>query len=478
MRTIKRPLIWILTALLLVSPAAAPAAASVASPAESSGYIVQLNAPLPPDLLSEEDPSLLRAISSKLGLYSVRDEEILHRLTETGLVEYAEPDCVAELFDTDHSAEADPAAWPLEMLKTARGDELGCFGQGVRIAVIDSGCAPHRELADAIRPGWNFLNGTDNVTDNIGHGTFVSGLIAAGDNGFGITGAAPRASIVPLKCFDSGVSTYASTLAAAVFAAVDGFHCQVINMSFGLEKPSKTLETAINYAVDHGVVCVASAGNRGTTAPYYPAALPNVIAVGAVDSEGTVASFSQRNDTLSVMAPGKGIYSTVPSGGYAVNQGTSFSAPLVSALCARLLSADSTLKPQELMRLLTASARDLGEEGYDTAYGHGLAQLDDAMTLLLSDRDCFLSPLLVEDGTVRVSLFNNSDSLLAGQCLFTRFSPSGIMEDIVGQDVVLSPGQAVTVTVPAEAGRLKCTFWPGLYEISPITAYRECEVTT
>lgn len=477
----KKYIYWLLLAIFLcaLQSAAIPVLAADQQSCESIGYIIQVNTPLPMTLALSDTESPVQEISAELGLYAIQDPALVEALQAEGLVEHVEPDYIVELFDTETTAPAETDAlelWHLDMLDTARGDTLGCYGQGVRVAVIDSGCAGHAELESALLPGWNYLTKTDDVTDNIGHGTFVSGLIAAADDGVGVIGAAPEARIVPLKCFDNGVTTRVSTLTAALYDAVDEFDCRVINMSFGIKSYSETLDKAICYAVDHGAVCVASAGNLGTSSLYYPAALPNVISVGAVGSDRTVASFSQRNDALTVVAPGKELLSTTADGNYATKSGTSFSAPLISALCARMLSADASLAPQDIQHFLTASATDLGEEGYDTSYGHGLASLSGAMSRLMTSTDCFLSPFRVTESSLQISLCNNTEDYIAGQCLITQYQ-DGLMKDLVWQNIRLAPGEATTVEVPWMDHTVKCAFWPNLDNISPITPYRECEVT-
>lgn len=475
----KRRAAWIFALIILLMaalPLPAPAASASAEDAESAEvWIVRLASPLPAMLMEEgEEDAPLAPLHEEQSIYIVKDPVLLEMLLEEGMLDWAEPDMEVELF-AEGEEETDPTRWPLDMLGMDRGDSLGCCGQGVRVAVIDSGCNAHSELAHALLPGYNFINGTGDVTDNIGHGTFVSGLIAAEDDGIGTTGGAPDAKIVPLKCFDSGYSTKVSVLATAIYAAVDQYDCRVISMSFGLKSNSKTLETAVTYAVEKGAVCVASAGNYGNATLYYPAALPNVIGVGSVDRDGEVSSFSQRNESLTVTAPGREVYSTTASGSYTTKNGTSFSAPLISAMCARLISADGDIAPREVMRLLTASAKDLGAEGYDTDYGHGLADLNGAMELLLAENKVFLSPFRVKEGLAEISLFNNSAEALTGQCVLTRYS-GGVMRDIFWEDVSLPPGESVKISLPDPLDRIKCFFWSDYENIEPVTPFRECEV--
>ena len=393
------------------------------------GYIIQLTSPLPSLFHLGEQPLPLQEIYAPLGLYALEDPAYLDELREADLISYAEPDYIVELF-VEETSSLDVLTgsaydlWHLDMLGTSHGNDHGCFGQDIRVAVIDSGATSHVDLSANLLPGYNFLTDTADVTDNIGHGTFVSGLIGADDNGFGVTGAAPDVEILPLKCFDNGISTTVSTICRAIYAAVDEYDCQILNMSFGIKKYSETFETAINYAADNGVITVASAGNLGDSTLYYPAAFENVIGVGAVDEQGAVASFSQRNDSVLIVAPGKSVYSTTNTGEYAKKSGTSFSAPLVSGALARLLNTNPSLTVVDVISLLTNTAKDLGEEGYDTSYGYGLLSLPDLFASRLQDTSVFLSPFRRLDSTRQISIVNSGSEHFTGQCFYVEYVSS------------------------------------------------------
>src|SRR5204862_5471906 len=128
---------------------------------------------------------------------------------------------------------------------------------------------------------------------------------------------------------------YGNIANAITYAADNG--ARVVNLSLGGSANSSTLQDAVNYAWNRGVVVVAAAGNAGTSDPYYPAALSNVIAVGATDQSDAKASFSQSGSWISVVAPGVGVYSTTMDGGYLAYSGTSYSAPQVAALAALIM---------------------------------------------------------------------------------------------------------------------------------------------
>jgi subtilisin family serine protease len=164
-----------------------------------------------------------------------------------------------------------------------------------------------------------------------GHGTFCAALLAA---------LAPDAMIMPLRAFDDNGDADAFTIARAIRYAVQN-GANVINMSFGMDSEYKVVKDAIQFATNHGVDVVASAGNDNGNIQQFPAAFPNVLGIAATDLTDKKASFSNYGHDVFVDAPGVNIISAYPGGYYAVASGTSFSAPFVSAEAA-LLRAAST----------------------------------------------------------------------------------------------------------------------------------------
>ena len=128
---------------------------------------------------------------------------------------------------------------------------------------------------------------------------------------------------MPLRVLNSsGVGSYSDVAAAIVYAADNG--AQVINLSLGGSNPSSTLENAVNYAISKGVIVVAAAGNNGTEGALYPAAYPDVIAVGSVDPDLQHSSFSNYGAQIDIWAPGRDILTTKRDGSYGLVSGTSF----------------------------------------------------------------------------------------------------------------------------------------------------------
>ena len=216
--------------------------------------------------------------------------------------------------------------------------------QPMTVAVIDTGvCMSHEDLAGRVLDsGYDFVDNDDDPEDVFGHGCSVAGIIAANiDNGIGIAGFAPNASILPIRVLGSGGSgSMADVAAGIVYAADNG--ADIINLSLGSVVGSQVEKDAIDYAVDKGVTVIASAGNSGGAQPGFPARYENVVAVGAIDSNGARSSFSNKGGNI--WAPGRDIHTTYLDNGYRALNGTSFSAPYVAAMAAVLEGRGAALR--------------------------------------------------------------------------------------------------------------------------------------
>lgn len=193
-----------------------------------------------------------------------------------------------------------------------------------------------------------------------GHGTMTAGLIHL---------VAPTASIMPLKAFRSDGTANLSDIVRAIYFAVD-HGAQVINMSFDIQTESPQLQNAIAYATNHGVVCVAAAGNEGEMEVTYPAGLPGVFGIGSVDDSGQRSLFSNYGTASVFMAaPGEALITPFPGGNYAGVWGTSFSAALVSGAVSSLLQVNPRLNCRQAARALSAGpaipGQQLGQDQLD-----------------------------------------------------------------------------------------------------------------
>lgn len=267
--------------------------------------------------------------------------------------------------------------YALEAVEAPKAWDIITGSQEIIIAVIDTGIKlDHPEFAGRLVPGYDFVNKDDQADDDAGHGTHVAGVIAAAlDNGQGVAGVCPNCRLMPVKSLNANKLGSWSQISQGILFAVDN-GARVINLSLGAKTFSATLVEAIQYAVDHDVIVVAAAGNGGTDAPFYPAALEGVIAVAATTNEGTRWSKSNFGSYIDIAAPGTQVYSTYNDlgdayKGYHYMSGTSMAAPFVSGVAGLLLSAESTLSAEQVTNAMILSAEDLGAEGWDVEYGYG-----------------------------------------------------------------------------------------------------------
>jgi len=257
-------------------------------------------------------------------------------------------------------------------------------GQGVKVCIIDTGIDyTHPDLDGVYQGGYDFVSNDADPKDDNGHGTHCAGIVAAEDNGVGVIGTAPKADIYAVKALDSQGSGTISNIVAGIDWAVSN-NMDIISMSLGASSGDASLENAINDAYNAGIVVVAASGNDGQRAISYPARYSNAIAVGAIDSNHQLASFSNYGPEQEVVAPGVNIYSTMPTYsvtltswwyGYSENydtmSGTSMATPMVAGVIALMLSADPSLTPDEVRNILHSTSVDLGASGWDESYGYG-----------------------------------------------------------------------------------------------------------
>lgn len=342
-----------------------------------TGYIVKLREPA-------GDEAGLMALTELDEVYGGADLYRADSLEDIALlgdaVEYYEPDCIAEL----HALTNDPYSstqWSLEFLGVDTAWNLGYYGGGVRVAVIDSGVfSMHEDFSGTdFDSGVNVINGSHDVSDTYGHGTAVCGILAAtANNGLGVAGLCDRVTIVPIKCFGDSGQTKASYVVAALYEAVDVYRCDVINLSLGISSDLQSVREALDHASSSGAIVVASVGNDGNSLIRYPAAYDSVVGVGSVNIGGEVSSFSNRNSSVFVTAPGENIsvLSIRDSRSYGSSGGTSDAAPMAAAAAIMLKQIFPSANVEDFKNLLKATSTDAGAAGYDSSYGYGILNLD------------------------------------------------------------------------------------------------------
>ena len=256
----------------------------------------------------------------------------------------------------------------------------------VVIAVLDTGVdSSHPELDGKIlSDGYNFVNRTSDVSDDNGHGTMISGILAAASNNDeGIAGATQDCLILPVKVLDSKGNGSVSNIASGIIYAADN-GADVINLSLTYPDYSQTLQDAVDYAYDKGILVVAASGNTGEKV-LYPAACEHAVAVGSITASNELATYSNYGSKQTLVAVGSKVFSTTLDGGYAVSSGTSYAAPFVSALAALLLSVNDAYTPDQLISIMEDSATDLGASGWDKYYGYGCVNYSAALSAAEED---------------------------------------------------------------------------------------------
>jgi len=235
------------------------------------------------------------------------------------------------------------------------------------------------DFTDAPRfpDGGDYLNPDNDIMDEFqsGHGTQITGIIASeANNTIGIAGLTPQIVVMNLRAGTASGYLEEDDVAAAIIYAVEN-GSRIINMSFGDVVVSAFLKDVIRYAHSQNVVLVTSSGNSGTNELHFPSGFAETISVGATDSLDALAGFSSWGQTLDLTAPGQDIISTKIGGGYNYSNGTSFSAPMVSAAAAFVLSNFPHFSNEQIRNVLKSSADDLGTSGWDVYYGSGRLNL-------------------------------------------------------------------------------------------------------
>ncbi|MBL7200065.1 MAG: S8 family serine peptidase [Anaerolineae bacterium] len=280
-----------------------------------------------------------------------------------------------------------PSQWALAKINAPDAWDLTTGRVEVVIAVLDTGMElSHPDLSGQVwvNPGetpgngidddangkvddlhgWQFLEigESSNVSDDYGHGTHVSGIIAAaGNNGTGVAGMAWGSRLMVVKVLDNeGNGRYSDVAAGLVYAADNG--AQVINVSLGGDEDLPVLRDAVDYARARGALIVAAAGNycRGQYV-LFPAAYGNTIAVAASDRDDRLAYSSCRGPEVDLTAPGESVYSTCLGGGYCSSSGTSMAAPHVSGLAALIWSHHPEYAPGQVRHTMWVTAEALQE---------------------------------------------------------------------------------------------------------------------
>lgn len=298
-------------------------------------------------------------------------------------------------------------------------------GHGRTVAVIDTGIdTDHPEFAgkiseysynaseDKIVKDYTLEDGLYDwslIEDEQGHGTAVSGVIAASMNGDGVMGIAPAVTLLVIKaeCDANGGFYRTSDLVFGLYYAIER-DVDVVNMSFGSYMPSNPFAQATKLAVDSDIFCIAAAGNDATTTLCYPAADENVIGVGALaENSWDLAAYSNYGENSDIVAPGT-TYTTLMGGRYGVMTGTSLASPIVAGAAALLKNQNRYIEFDGAKELFFASSYDLGSLGEDWYYGYGAL---DIHALICEERGTVTFDMLTDELEDRKQVFIRNHTL-------------------------------------------------------------------
>ena len=298
-----------------------------------------------------------------------------------------------------------PYQWWFTQIGVDRALNLSSGNPSMLVGVVDSGIVAVPDLAGKVAESWYDQGLTSDAVDRAGHGTFVGSIIAANnDDGMGIAGSCGSCRIVAVKAFPDGSESTTDLALANGIRFISGRGIRVLNLSNGSPAicGSHVEYDAISYAIQQGILVVASSGNDGAGAVSCPAAWlqpsgggPSAgLAVGASDHAGNRATFSNYGANLSLVAPGTynsapcepdGIFAAIPSASvsllcsnyysdettgalYTYSNGTSFSAPMVAGVAALLWAIRPDLGAAQIADLLKRSA-SIGQWTPDRGWG-------------------------------------------------------------------------------------------------------------
>jgi subtilase family protein len=263
-------------------------------------------------------------------------------------------------------------------------------GPGKPVTIVDSGLdISHPEFAT--RPNTTLLNNQTVGAEDDDHGTEVSSVIAAPENGIGLVGIYPLADLRSWDASPNGFLSDGAAIQGILEAARRG--PGTINLSFGGPIDDRLLEEATLAAVRAGSVVVAASGNEGTqgSPESFPADYAHVLTVGATDDTDSVAEFSTTSPWLDLVAPGVSIPVAEPMfntpSGFIRASGTSFSAPMVAGAGAWVWTVRPDLDGTQLFEILRRSARDIGSPGWDVKSGFGVLDVPAALAKPAPIRD-------------------------------------------------------------------------------------------
>lgn len=326
------------------------------------------------------------------------------------------------------------------------GGSPGGDGQGILVAVLDSGVLAHPQFDDVDVVRLDLADGV-RTGPGVAHGTSVASIIS------GREGIAPKAELMSIRVLDGAGAGNSFQVAEGIIQAVDR-GAQVINMSLGVYEDAALLRQAVRYAHDQGVIMVAAAGNDGFDRMSFPAAYSEVLAVTAVDATGLQARFPNQSAAIDFAAPGVGILAAGEDEGTLLFSGTSAAAPFVTGSLVSLISGEDPATPDAAVKLLSSYLNEQGAAGADPLYGAGVLDWDrlrersipGLLDVALADIYLPGASLPGTTAQVEVTVQNRGTQWLSGAELEVLVGEAEPITFTLGS---LNPGQSTTSRVVA-----------------------------
>jgi subtilisin family serine protease len=329
-------------------------------------------------------------LAHELRIWRVPSYQVAE-LRRAGVVRVSRTERLIPTFAAAQQLATDPLV-PQQWWRAAIGsDQVESPGVGKPVTVVDSGVdLTHPEFAT--RPNTTALNTQTTSDVDEDHGTEVSSVIAATNNGVGVVGIYPDADLRVWDASPFGFLSEGAAIQGIYEAARRG--PGVINLSFGGEDDDPLLDDAIRFAFRSGSLVVAAAGNDALSGnpPNFPAFYAHVLTVGATNEHNQVAAFSSLSPTVDLAAPGVHIpvaepVAREPTGYSTEGTGTSFASPLVAGAAAWVWTVRPELDNTQLFEVMRQSATDIAAPGFDNASGNGLLNIPSALNFKAPARD-------------------------------------------------------------------------------------------
>lgn len=315
--------------------------------------------------------------------------------------------------------------------------------RSIKVAVVDSGVSSHSKLKGKLLSGRDFVDNDTNPSDQNGHGTHVAGIIADCTPGINV-------KILPVRVINASGSGSPSVVGNGIRYAVNN-GAKVINLSLGAYEHFKFIEECITFAHNKGVTVVVASGNECENTKYIcPAHMSTPIVVGAIDSNGRRASFSNYGSSLDVTAPGVDIRSCWLGGRYATASGTSMAVPHVSAAAAMYRLMNPSATPTRIEYLVRCYAKDLGTKGTDQYYGRGVPRMAGAIT---PSSVAFSSPNVTIEVDKTMQLKTVITPSYAGMKKLTWSSSNNLVATVSGGKLVAENMGTATITAKTVNGK-------------------------